>query len=86
MKVVNKMGVHDLQHYFDIKRMLEIPGDEPIFIIRAQDKCAVRALLAYQSIAAELDASIGFLDHLHTCIEEFEEWQDKNRNRTKVPD
>jgi hypothetical protein len=31
------MGVHDVDKYPEIKRLLGIPEDEPIFIFRAQD-------------------------------------------------
>lgn len=41
------MSVHDTDKYAEVKRILEIPEDEPIFILRSQDRFAPLAVEDY---------------------------------------
>lgn len=41
------MGVHKAEAYAEVKRLLGIPEDEPIFILRAQDRLAEDAIVYY---------------------------------------
>lgn len=59
-----------------------IHGDEPVFLIRAQDQCAIEALLAYQRIAFRMNASTEFVDSVNEAIQAFQGW-DGSR---KMPD
>jgi hypothetical protein len=44
------MGVHDLDKYPEVKALLGIPEDEPIFILRAQDVLFRPTLAAYEAL------------------------------------
>jgi hypothetical protein len=44
------MGVHDLSVYKEVKALLEIPEDEPIFILRSQDILYPAAVAAYEQL------------------------------------
>jgi hypothetical protein len=61
-----------------------IPDDEPVFIIRAQDKLAVPTLDAYLELAEKAGVEEKFLDHLDRVRGDIRIWQ--RQNRTKVPD
>lgn len=41
------MGVHKTEVYAEVKKLLGIPEDEPIFILRAQDVLAEDAIVYY---------------------------------------
>lgn len=88
------MGVHDVQHYPEIKRLLGIPEDEPIFIFRAQDmlmgdvvddyrrRYTQRALTMGAS-TAEIDR---FASELESDIYAISAWQETHKDVVKVPD
>jgi hypothetical protein len=62
---------------------LSIPrvgDDEPVFILRAQDKLAESALAMYQALAASHEASVA--KNVHKEIESFRNWKGKK----KLPD
>jgi hypothetical protein len=61
-----------------------IPDDEPVFIIRAQDKLAVPIIQEYMALAEEKGVSDEFLDHLDRVCGDIKVWQ--RQNDTKVPD
>jgi len=44
------MGVHDYKEYPVIRGLLDIPEDEPIFILRAQDVLYPAVLAAYEQL------------------------------------
>lgn len=44
------MGVHDLSVYPQVKELLGIPADEPIFILRAQDITYQPMLAVYEQL------------------------------------
>lgn len=86
------MGVRQDQGiYSEIKILLDVPVDEPIFIIRAQDKFSVQAITLYRTIvnnslpigdenALKMEAEIGSIRN------DFINWQRDNRDKVKVPD
>lgn len=47
------MGVHNEAVYPEVKRLLGIPEDEPIFIIRAQDVLSADAIEGYRELYTE---------------------------------
>jgi hypothetical protein len=92
------VGVHKKEVYAEVKRLLEIPEDEPIFILRAQDKLVPRIVDAYgQDYSNEL-ASQGikfgnaseeqkaFGRGIEKVVGEMMTWQDEHADRVKVPD
>jgi hypothetical protein len=84
------MGVHKTEVYPTIKRLLEIPEDEPIFILRAQDKLSVPILETYAGAARDNihDSQLQWdmLIGLEIVVKDFERWQFENVDRMKVPD
>lgn len=80
------MGVHDTDKYPEIKSLLGIPEDEPIFIIRAKDKVAVDAIQTYGVLAFAVGASQEFVDGVNTCAAQFQVWQNEHTDIVKVPD
>ena len=86
------MGVRQNKEiYSEIKELLDIPIDEPIFIIRAQDKLSIEAITLYRTIvnnslpigdekALTWEAEIGSIRN------DFVNWQRDNRDKVKVPD
>ena len=75
---------------------LRLRTAEPFFFLRAQDKCAVAALIGYAR--ALQDASYGSADQavadrlqqqardVDAIIAHFESWQTNNPEATKLPD
>ena len=84
------MGVHDLKMYPAVKKLLDIPQDEPIFILRAQDILSTSVLVFYQEQYKNLGdhrrKSVGFYDRLSTEIEDRQLWRDEHLDSVKVPD
>jgi hypothetical protein len=80
------MGVHKTEVYPEIKKLLDIPEDEPIFILRAQDKAALPTLIDYEDEADHKGASDEFYNSLEPIYEDFRKWQADNPDKVKVPD
>jgi hypothetical protein len=80
------MGVHNTSQYREIKRLLEIPDSEPIFIIRGQDILAHPTLEAYEGLAEDNDRSPEFLADLRQVRSDFETWHMENKDSMKMPD
>lgn len=81
------MGVHNHDVYPEVKRLLEIPEDEPIFILRAQDVATVSTIHAYAMYAKEAGVEDdAWLEHVRNDAAEFSKWQADNADRVKLPD
>lgn len=63
-----------------------IPDDEPVFIIRGQDKAAVDAIISYGDHAGVQGATNEFCDSVTRRSDEFAEWQESHLDAVKVPD
>ena len=61
-----------------------IPDDEPVFLIRGQDRAAIPAAEAWCEAAEALGADQGIIDTVRRHIELVREWQ--ATHPTKVPD
>lgn len=71
--------------YTDHKGILhKIPDDEPVFLIRAQDICAIPMLRYYVHKAYEMGAKSNIIDSVAYQIMVIEEWQ--KTHATKIPD
>lgn len=81
------MGVHSAD-YGAIRAALGASFDEPLFIIRGQDRLAVPAIARYQTLAIEAECSPDFINGLNEAMGEFLEWQSKAENveTVKNPD
>jgi hypothetical protein len=80
------MGVHKDEAYPKIKELLGIPVDEPIFILRAQDKLSIPMIARYQIMANQIDDGPDDAWHrnIDDIVQAFTVWQ--NEHTTKVPD
>lgn len=57
---------------------------EPVFIIRAQDKLAIKALSHYSGLAREVNAHNFY--RTNKAIAQFEQWQQANEAKVRIPD
>jgi hypothetical protein len=58
----------------------KIADDEPVFILRAQDRLAEHAIEMYRCLAASHDSAVA--EQIHTAIEDFRCW----KGVKKLPD
>lgn len=63
-----------------------IPDDEPIFILRAQDRAANETILDYEQNAKDEGATPQFLDGVQDALAKFEQWQGSHPDALKIPD
>ncbi len=59
-----------------------VPNDEPLVILRAQDKYALPLLLAYHILCQNLTHKANII----RSIQDFQEFQEKHPERMKEPD
>jgi hypothetical protein len=69
--------------YAEIKTLLEIPEDEPIFILRAQDKRSPAVIVAYLHAIGRDAAHIQRVTYV---LGLFRDWQHKYPGKVKEPD
>jgi hypothetical protein len=85
------MGVHNTPEvYAEVKRLLGIPEDEPIFILRGQDDLAMHTVTRYRNTADSIeDNSVkpdqDWLDGMDGVIAKFAEFRNANPDRMHVP-
>ena len=60
--------------------------DEPIFIIRANDKISIEILFSYLAKAAKAECDKEFLEDILNVIQNFQSYQQVNKNKIKLPD
>lgn len=63
-----------------------IPDDEPVFVIRAKDQASVNSIKDYFVNAYRAGATEDFAKAGDSVVLVFEDWQESNRERVKVPD
>lgn len=94
------MGVHNMKVYPEVKRLFDMPNDEPLFVLRGQDRLSTPTIALYECLYAEAQASIygqsgvltrseaisTFDDHLMAVVVNFRRWQQRNLGRVKMPD
>jgi hypothetical protein len=78
------VGVHNVEVYPEVKRLLGIPEDEPIFIIRAQDKLSLPTVMYYADEAFDA-CTDEFNEGMNQVEASFRGWQDENKNKVRVP-
>jgi hypothetical protein len=82
------MSVHSAD-YKKIKKLLDVPEDEPIFIIRGQDDLAAAIVTRYANMANGIEddkvrPSDEWFDQMNGVVSEFLRF--RNENTTKIPD
>jgi hypothetical protein len=63
-----------------------IPEDEPVFLIRGQDRAAPAAMRAWIDEAAAQGASADIIDRVEGHLQAVIDWQDNDPGVSKVPD
>lgn len=80
------MGVHNKAAYIEIHKLLAIPPEEPIFILRAQDKHSIPTLYFYHHLIAQRTGDQKFADDVSQCALEFTRFQNNHPDSVKEPD
>lgn len=89
------MSVHDRDKYPEIKKMLGIPADEPIFILRAQDNLALGLIDEYARRYGVDARTMGnkaptemrdFIGGLRNVQDNFAAWRLNHLDGLKFPD
>lgn len=84
------MGVHDAD-YKKIKKLLGVPEDEPIFVLRGQDDLAAATVARYRNMASGIEdpdkvPSEQWLMQMEGTVREFTTFRANNPDRIKIPD
>lgn len=84
------MSVHDAD-YRKIKKLLGIPEDEPIFIIRAKDDLGMAIVTRYRNMAASIEDSkvvpySSWFESMDNVIDEFGQYRIEHSELVRVPD
>lgn len=61
-------------------------NNEPIFVIRAKDRCAIAALSAYNVACSLVGVEEYHLKETQKIYLKFLEFKNKNFDKTKIPD
>lgn len=61
-------------------------SDEPVFIIRAQDLCAVDAVLRYRGSAEDVGADEELIFKVEEAAKAISDWQVAHPDQVKIPD
>jgi len=81
------MGVHkSKKRYAKVKKLLDIPEEEPIFILRAQDYLAFRTIDFYDREASNAGCDPSFLENLRQVKDVFNDFRVRYSELMKVPD
>lgn len=59
---------------------------EPIFVLRAKDKCSIAAIGSYNMACTLLNVDTEQLQETQSMFREFLKWQDNNADKVKIPD
>jgi hypothetical protein len=78
------VSVHDTEYYAEVKELLSIPADEPIFVLRGKDRFAARAIEKYFDLA--INGTAEWRNQLQECIDGFHDFADLHPDRMKYPD
>lgn len=71
---------------FDRRGELTFPADEPLFLLRGQDKAAPGTITGYLMCANAAGASIEHASAARKAGRAMAEWQAEHPDRVKVPD
>jgi hypothetical protein len=80
------MGVHNVEMYPAIRKMLDMSEDEPFFIFRAQDKNSPAVLVVYETACRGSECEDVVMRRIAEARIEFNVWQHKHPDRVKTPD
>lgn len=64
----------------------DIPEDEPVFLIRAQDSAAGQIVRQYAQVVAGHGATPEFYESVHKVADDIDRWQEANPDKVGTPD
>jgi hypothetical protein len=76
-----KYGEVTLEHKPD-----SLTDDEPVIVFRAQDGITKHLLHQYREDCVQAGCTRAHIDMVDAAANRFEEWQDENPERVKIPD
>lgn len=84
------MSVHSAD-YKKVKKLLGVPEEEPIFIIRGQDDLGMAIVTRYLNMAQSIESADKmpnqeWLDHMSEIIAEFGQFRIEYPERIKIAD
>jgi len=62
-----------------------IPEDEPVFVLRARDRCAYSILSAYEAVCRQEGSPHGHLAEVRSVMSRFKSFREAHADRMKVP-
>lgn len=62
-----------------------VPEDEPLFLLRAKDIVSIPTLRAYLDMCVSRHCNTEHLYDINTIIKKFADWQEKNKDKMKIP-
>lgn len=65
--------------------LAKVADDEPIFVLRAQDRTSIHTIQKWMEGARET-LTPEHVTEVRNCIDEFAHWQAVNPSRVKAPD
>lgn len=63
-----------------------VPDDEPVFILRGQDKCTSQTIRQYADCAQRVGSPSEHHSSARRQADAIEEWQSENPDQVKSPD
>ena len=61
-------------------------NNEPVLVLRAKDKCAVKAIQAYEEECKRVGCNDAHLAGVHDILTDFALWRANNLEQVKKPD
>jgi len=61
-------------------------NNEPILVLRAKDKCSVKAIQAYQAECRRIECDESHISGIQGILEDFALWRANNMEQVKKPD
>jgi hypothetical protein len=86
VKVIDGKFSCDGNRIINVNTSEPIPDDEPVFLLRAKDKAAIRALSEYGVECTRIGSPQTHLDAIADRIADFAIWQADHKPTLKVPD
>jgi hypothetical protein len=83
------MSVHDV-NYSKLKKLIGIPDDEPIFILRAKDDLAAATIARYRNMADRIESdkrpNQEWFENVDGVVSAFGEFRASHPDLVRVPD
>lgn len=61
-------------------------NNEPVLVLRAKDRCAIAAILAYRDACISIGCDINHINGISNILIDFKNYSRNNPDRMKTPD